>query len=143
MTPSDFPSDSPRLFIPVFDWTRPLLPPASPSLGTSQVPGSTFDTRCSLTPRIVRRLLVPVASSPVLDFALTRRLVTIKTHNEAELDSLVLRLASLFSRIPALRIAPQDRRKTTCQTGNLHGKLLSVFKLSQASLGDSGKMVNF
>jgi len=91
-----------------------LLPPTSPSLGTSQVPDSTFDARCSLTPRTVQRLLVPVASSLILDFAPTRRLVTIKTYNEAELDSLVLRLASLFPRIPTLRIAPQDRRETTC-----------------------------
>ena len=81
MAPSDFPNDPPRLFIPVFSWTRPPAkihsPPAGPSLGTSHVSDSTFDTRCSLTPRTVQRLHVPVASSSMTDFTIDRRLVTV------------------------------------------------------------------
>ena len=54
--------------------------------------------------------------------------------HEAEPDSLALRLMSLFPRIPTLRITPQDRRETTCQTGNLHDNLISGYELKQTYL---------
>ena len=113
-----------------------LMPPTCPPFGISQVSDFTFDTRCSQPPRIARQLRLPVASLPMIDFAISGRLVAIKMCHEAESPcyrkhGLTLRrLMSLPERIPPTPITPRKRRRTTCQTGNLHDNLLvlTVFK---------------
>jgi len=110
------------------------VPPICPLHGTSQVSELTFDTRCSQSPRIARQLHMPVASLSMIDFALFGGLVAIKTCNEAESDSLALRLASLPERIPPPPITQRKRRRTTCQTGNLHDNLLTGYELNQTYL---------
>ena len=52
-----------------------------------------FHARCPLSPRTARRLLLPVASSPVPGFILFGGLATVILCNEAETGSLALRLA--------------------------------------------------
>ena len=58
---------------------RDHAPPASPSLGISQVSDFTFDTRCSQPPRIARQLHLPVASLPMVDFTQSGGLVAINS----------------------------------------------------------------
>src|SRR5215469_9117876 len=53
--------------------------------------------------------------------------------NEAESDSLTLRLMSLSKRFPQTSITQRKRRRTICQTGNSHNNLLSGYKLNQTS----------
>ena len=96
---------STRLCIPAkrLDSTG-LLPPICPPFGSSQVSDFTFDTRCSQPPRIARQLHLPVASLPMIDFALSGRLVTIKLRHDVESScyqkhGLTLRLMSLPERI--------------------------------------------
>jgi hypothetical protein len=111
-----------------------IVPPVCPLIGISQVSELTFDIRCSQPPRIARWLHLPVASPSMLDFTLFGGLVAIKLRNEAESDSLVLRLMSLSKRFPPPPITQRKRRRTTCQTGNLHDNLLSGYKLKQTFL---------
>jgi hypothetical protein len=110
------------------------MPPICPPHGSSQVSDLTFDARCSQPPRIARQLHLPVASLSMIDCAISGRLVTIKLRNEAESDSQMLRLASLSERIPPPPITQRKRRRTTCQTGNLHDNLLTGYKLKQTYL---------
>ena len=77
MTPSDFPNDQATVMHSRSPLDEAVKLPASPSFGISQVLVSTIDTRCSLSPRIVQRLLVPVAWSSMIDFTTCGRLVTI------------------------------------------------------------------
>jgi hypothetical protein len=128
-----FPRQVERNRILPLKYQRPL-PPICPPFGISQVSDLAFDTRCSQPPRIARQLHEPVASLPMIDFAISGRLVAIKKRNEAELDSLALRLASLPERIPPPPITQRKRRRTTWQTGNYHDNLLTGYELNQTYL---------
>ena len=110
------------------------LPPDCPPLGISQVSDFTFDARCSLSPRIARQLRLPVASLSILDFATFGRLVAITGVTRPNRIHLTLRLASLPERIPPPPITQRKRRRTTCQTGNLHDNLLTGHKLNHTYL---------
>jgi hypothetical protein len=58
--------------------------------------------------------------------------------NEAETDSLALRLALSPHKASPGRVTPPRARSATCQTGNLQGELLSVHKMDQAWPGAPG-----
>jgi hypothetical protein len=75
----------------------------------------------------------------MIDFALSGGLVAITLRNEAESPcfqkyGLALRLTSLPERFPPQPITPRKRRRTTCQTGNLHDNLLTGHELKQTYL---------
>jgi len=59
-------------------------------------------------------------------------------YNEAEMDSLALRLAPSPHEASPDRVTPSRARSATCQTDNLQGELLSVHKIGQASPGAPG-----
>jgi len=78
MSPSDFPDGPFPIMLSRKRLDEVALTTDQSAAGTSQVSAFSFNARCSLTPRTVRRLHSPVAWSPILDFALCERLVTVK-----------------------------------------------------------------
>ena len=100
------------------------LPP--PPVGPPRFLDQSFSTRRPQPPRRARRLLSPVPSSSVLGFAQSGRLTTLD-FCVTRPNRVRLRCGSHFCPLEALpgRITPSRARAATCQTGNLHGELLS------------------
>src|ERR1019366_8353090 len=68
-------------------------------------------------------------------FVISGRLLTFRLRNEAESGSLALRLACSPHKFPPDGLLHPTLASATCRTGNLHGELLSVHKISQAYPG--------
>src|ERR1035441_4188438 len=68
-------------------------------------------------------------------FVISGRLLTFRLRNEAESGSLALRLACSPYKFPPDGLLHPTLASATCRTGNLHGELLSVHKISQAYPG--------
>ena len=100
--------------------------------------GQSVSTRHPLSPRRARQLHTPVTSLPALGFTYPERMATLTKFNEAETDSLALRLAPSPPEASPDRVAPSRARSATCQTDNLQGELLSVHKIDQALPGAPG-----
>jgi len=111
---------------------RPL--PAGPPRFLDQ----SVSTRRPLSPRRARQLHTSVSSLPALGFTYPGRMATPIQYNEAEMDSLALRLAPSPHEASPDRVTPSRARSATCQTDNLQGELLSVHKIGQASPGTPG-----
>src|SRR3990172_4230681 len=91
--------------------------------------------RRPLPPRRARRLLLPVASSPVLGFITSGSLATLTLRNEADIW-VRSRYGSrfCFTRLRQLDYS-NSRSFHYLSNGQLQGKLLSVYKVSQACPG--------
>src|ERR1035441_1342460 len=68
-------------------------------------------------------------------FVISGRLLTFRLRNEAESGPLALRLACSPHKFPPDGLLHPTLASATCRTGNLHGELLSVHKISQAYPG--------
>ena len=91
-----------------------------------------------LSPRRAGQLHTPVASLPALSFTYPGRMTTLIPYNEAEPGSLSLRLTHSRREASPDRVNPSRARSATCQTGNLQGKLLTVYQIDQALPGAPG-----
>jgi len=100
--------------------------------------GQSFSMRRPLSPRRAQQLLMPVTSLSALGFTYPGRMATPTKFNEAEPGSLTLRLTLSPHEASPDRVTPSRARSATCQTGNSHGRLLSAYKIDQASPGAPG-----
>ncbi len=95
-------------------------------------------TRRPLSPRRAQQLHTPVTSLPALGFTYPGRMATLSKFNEAETDSLALRLAPSPHEASPDRVTPSHARSATCQTDNFQGEHFSVHKIGQALPGAPG-----
>ena len=123
--------------------TAPTVMSSRSALGTSPHPprGASQDPRL-----IFPRALPPTTpESPAAActrcfttgcrFVISGRLLAFTLRNEAVSGSLALRLACSPHKFPPDGLLPPTLASATCRTGNLHGELLSVHKISQAYPG--------
>ncbi|MBW2306335.1 MAG: hypothetical protein JRG73_05300, partial [Deltaproteobacteria bacterium] len=87
---------------------------------------------------LARRLHMPVAPPTAPGFTTPGRMATLTGLTRPK--RVLLRYGSHSRRIeaPPDRVTPSRARWATCQTGNLHGELLSVRKIDQAWPGATG-----
>ena len=112
---------------------RPLVACASTRQG---LPGSSTDLSTRAAPNHPGRSgeCLPVASPPVAGFILVGGLATFVFLTRP--NRVYLRCGSRVRPAQAARSSISSRAcRATCRTGNLHGELLSVHKISQAYPG--------
>jgi len=107
-------------------------------VGPPRFLGQSFSMRRPLSPRRARQPHTPVASLPALGFTYPGRMATLIEFNEAETGSLALRLTPSPHEASPDQVTLSHARSATCQTGNSHGRLLSAYKIDQASPGAPG-----